>query len=237
MASLIPVGLIATDVEHTGGPFPQLISIGVAHASAGDPMNISKKRIYLNLHKPDAMTWKAFWELKDWDMDTYNWWEKDGKLRLLDHFQSQSINPDPENIIFVQSDKALARELNEALRKAEETYTNTQIVGDAPLVEPFLLGHLLSSNGYHHLGYTRAGAYRSGICTESWQHGLLDIEKPPFEAGWADFSDAQKTQLEPLRYTRTAYTHDPADDAATMLEFTFAAARLQRERWIQKNKE
>jgi hypothetical protein len=177
------------------------------------------------LEKPADMTWKELWEARGWDMPTYEWWEKDNKLELLDRFQKESEES------FTFDGRKLAIALNAELEKIEGLYQTTVIVGDAPLVEPFMVGHLLSSHGFNHLGFTRAGEYRSGVDIDSWQHGSLKTGSTPFECDWARFSDARKKHIEPLRPSVTPYTHDPQDDAASILENTFATLEFDKNRW------
>src|SRR3989338_7480838 len=211
-------GIFAADIEHTGGPFGQIIAIGFAHASPAKPTEIHGLLICRHLNKPEGTSWLDSWKESGWDVGTYEWWSN--KLELLDYFQSRSADA----MISVDTDKDLAAQFNQALAQAEAMYERTFVVVDAPLVEPGLLHHLLASHGFNPLGYTRDGKYRSGVCADSWQHWALQLD--PFTHHVHTFSNAQQTKIDPLRFSHTPYSHNPTDDAITLLERTFATLLL-----------
>lgn len=208
-------GLIATDLELTGGAFPKIVALGVAIGSPQNPTEIETYLFCMDLGRKRGQTWAELWKERDWDWSTYEqFWSS--KTDLLDYFEQQSQ--------FLTTDQ-LAFEFNKLLIKFEKKYPRSYVVVDAPLVEPGILHTLMSKHRLAHLGYHRDGTtYRGSICTDSFQHGLVRAD--PFDSNWRAFADKQREIIDPLRATVTPYSHNPVDDARSILERTIASLRL-----------
>jgi hypothetical protein len=86
-------GYIAIDIEFTGsGKDDVIFAYGQADSSMSNSKDCFAKSVCLNLFKPHDTTWKDYWIEKNWDPNTFLFWNN--FLDVLDFLQ------DPQKVLF-----------------------------------------------------------------------------------------------------------------------------------------
>jgi hypothetical protein len=201
-------GYIAIDIEFTGsGKDDVIFAYGQADSNILVRGECNAKSICLNLFKPTEKTWKDYWVEKNWDPDTFLFWEK--FLDVLDFLQ------DPKSVTLVDTKEEFVEAINDLLLEAEERYSKSIILSDTLLVDTPFVSKLLTSFGHRGLHNTRKGEYRYGLEVSSFLTGVLNCTPEDYK------SVVKFKKSKDFSTMTTVHNHDPKEDAKNILHLFF----------------
>jgi hypothetical protein len=203
-------GYIAIDIEFTGsGKDDVIFAYGQADSSVSVRGECNAKSICLNLFKPPEKTWKEYWIEKNWNPDTFLFWNK--CIDILDFLQ------DPTKVNLVDTQEEFVQEINDLLLEAEDRYSNSIILSDTLLVDTPFVSNLLTIYGHRALHHTRKGKYRYGLEVSSFLTGVLNCTPEGL-----DYNSVKKFKKSTEFSTMTTvHNHDPKEDAKNILHLFF----------------
>lgn len=210
-------GYIAIDIEFTGsGKNDVIFAYGQADSSILNSVDCCTKSVCLNLFKPHDTTWEDYWVEKNWDKETFLFWNN--FLDVLDFLQ------DPTKVHLVDTEEEFAQVINDLLLEAEERYTKSIILSDTLLVDTPFVSNLLSIYGHQRLHHTRKGEYRYGLEVSSFLTGILNCTPENI-----DLVKKFKRSKDYSTMT-TIHNHDPKEDAKNILHLFFRCITFMESR-------
>ncbi|ARR74932.1 hypothetical protein SAGO17_0012 [Mimivirus AB-566-O17] len=203
-------GYIAIDIEFTGsGKDDVIFAYGQADSSITIRDECNAKSVCLNLFKPKDTTWEEYWIEKNWDPDTFKFWNT--CIDILDFLQ------DPSKVHLVDTQEEFVETINDLLIEAEERYSKSIILSDTLLVDTPFVSNLLTMFGHRGLHQTRQGKYRYGLEVSSFITGALNCT--PEDADYKSVKDFK--QSDENSTMTTVHNHDPKEDAKNILHLFF----------------
>jgi hypothetical protein len=205
-------GYIAIDIEFTGtGKDDIIFAYGQADSSIQERDKCNSKSICLNLFKPPEKTWEEYWIERNWNMDTFKFWNT--CIDMLDFLQ------DSTKVNLVDTQDEFVKEINNLLLEAENHYTTSIIISDTLLVDTPYVSNLLTIYGYNGLNNTRKGEYRRGLEVSSFIIGAL--HSTPEDCDYKSVINFKKSNDYSTMTMTTVHNHDPKEDAKYILHLFF----------------